>query len=1081
MNLKDTLNKIRGKVRSELEENLGVGKAGLGDLGASFQRAKQNPKAEAIRQIYNATQPLEKPLDSAYKNFAYPATVGASAIPLGIAGLFNKKINDTYFQNLNESRNQATQAAKVPTKVPLVGGVPYAELFGNVAGDPSSAFGGVEGSLARRATGGAILGAGLGAIQPAQNNQERLLNAGLSGAIGGALPVGSDILSTAGKSVRSVLNPGSVPVEGQLVREAVDLPRESKPKKFLQTVSESQQTTPQGVDVAKSIDPQTYQPITNKQSLQAADDIIRANPDEARNFVLSNTPPTAEKSTTAISLLKKYESEGNFEAMQQVLDSYDKQLRSSGQFIQAASLWDKLSPQSLVRVANREAEKLGKTLPTDFQTDILRRLSEVQKLPEGELRSQATFDVLRDIAKNLPLNAGELFESYRYQNMLSGPRTQERNIYSNLFQTLITRPTQLFFNATTDAVRAPFNRVGRDVYFSDVPKYYKDVFVGLPNAYAAAKEAFKQSDFSKYDLTRGSSVIESLRQENTPQALKVIPQFLESQDKFFSSLISGGEKARLMAKGIDEDAATATASQLAEKYLYRQRLGESTKEDALFVRALDSLGSFALKGRQLPVVGKPYSWFVPFVTTPINAAKFMVESSPAGLVGGKVTSEKVAQSLPGALMMAWGGVMASNDKVTWSAPTDTKQKELFYASGRKPFSVEINGRWVPMTYFGPYALSLALPAAYKQEFENDPKAWTEDTMSKSIQTVADTAKFITSQTPLQGVSSFFRMVDGDQDVSLGSLSGFTASQAIPLDGLVRYVATLTDPVFRKAKGFRESVMKDIPGLSKNLEPYVNPLGEPERRNSSDYIAPYSVGIPDSRFEKPLENRQKVLQSNALINKLEREAKGAKTGSTVGLNNLPDGRIAYQDKNGDIKVVDPSKYDGTYKSYKSLVSDENLPQEIKEALSQNVKPEFIKRSLFEEQKPEFDAAFSLAKDRSKRNDDVNTWLKAAEVEYNFLTEYRSTLDPKEDKLEYLKVTNSIEDIKDQAGKYQKYGGFKKPKVKKPKKLSGSVSASMPKVARPTVKRAKAVTRKSGGLKLGKIRRPKTNLASLASGR
>ncbi len=151
--------------------------------------------------------------------------------------------------------------------------------------------------------------------------------------------------------------------------------------------------------------------------------------------------------------------------------------------------------------------------------------------------------------------------------------------------------------------------------------------------------------------------------------------------------------------------------------------------------------------------------------------------------------------------------------------------------------------------------------------------------------------------------------------------------------------------------------------------------------------------------------------------------GLEPGQSVEVN----GSIMYRTKDG-YEFFDPKDYNGTYKSYKKIAGDENLPDDIKQSvLGSNDR--FQERYAYEEQKPEFDAEFSLLKDRAKRSDSIDAWMHAAQVQSNFLESYRKTLDPKEDRLEYLKVTNALEDVLAEAEKYLGFGGFTKPK--KPK--------------------------------------------------
>lgn len=666
-----------------------------------------------------------------------------------------------------------------------------------------------------------------------------------------------------------------------------------KPRKFLQSVQESPATGEKLAEAVGEVSPQTYVQITNKQALAQADEILKTQGiDVAKAQVLDfKTPVNEVKTALGIRIAEKAEVEGRLDEAVEVVENLDRQLREAGRFIQAASLWDRLSPDAMVRAAERAAQKVGTNIPTDVKSEIIQKVMDVRKLPEAE-RQNAMLGVLNFVAEKLPPTKGELFDAYRYQNMLSGLKTHERNIYQNLFSTLITRPLDLLGASAVDFVKHPFNPAARDFALADVPRYYKNVFSHTTDALSAAKEAMKMMpDSTKIEGLVSDTAIQAIRRANMAKHpigkyVSVVPRFLTAQDNFFSVLIGAGEQARLMAKGLDEGAALGKAKELAEKYLLRETLG-TADEQATMVKALDSLGQFFLKGRSLPVVGKPYSWFVPFITTPINAAKMMVEHSPLGLITNKglkpgiaTDTEALGKAAVGSVVTAWGAMLASQDRVTWDAPTDPQAKELFYASGRKPFSVKIGDTWTPMWYFGAFALPLAIPAASKYYSEESRTAPTDDGFQKLVNIAGGLSKFITSQTPMQGVSGFFRMLDGDIDVSLASLAGFTAGQVIPLSSLVAYVNTIIDPIYRKGKGFGGAIARSIPFGTLNQPAYTTPTGEESRRLPVNYLLPYDVGQAEAGYEQPFQARQEQLQSNAILNDLTKSIESGTGGGGI---------------------------------------------------------------------------------------------------------------------------------------------------------------------------------------------------------
>jgi hypothetical protein len=274
---------------------------------------------------------------------------------------------------------------------------------------------------------------------------------------------------------------------------------------------------------AAGINPQTYTPITNKESFATAQDRITTQGiDSAHQFVMSNAPYDAEKASTGQLLMKTYADNinepGNFEKFQQITSSLDNQARTAGQGIQSLSNWDKMSPKAVLNVANTSAAKIGKTLTPEFQKQVISQASAIQKMAPGSPeRLQATQDLLKDIANQLPATPGELFNAYRFMNMLSGPVTVGKIGYGGLFNTLVTRPIDLFAEATTQTGHSLMNSsFQRTVSFADIPQWYKDSYLGLPNAWNAAVQGFKTGNTEKafQQGKSGQGTINILRKQN---------------------------------------------------------------------------------------------------------------------------------------------------------------------------------------------------------------------------------------------------------------------------------------------------------------------------------------------------------------------------------------------------------------------------------------------------------------------------------------------------------------------------------------------------------------------------------------
>lgn len=683
-----------------------------------------------------------------------------------------------------------------------------------------------------------------------------------------------------------------------------------KERGFVTTVKESEITAP---EVKAGIEG-FYEPITNKETIAKAKKVVSSGWDLAKERVMGKEY-NADVVAIGEELARVAQKEGRTDEAIEILETLSRKATDAGQGIQALSIWKRLTPEGMLKFAEKELKKseenagfltkLFKKGDTKISQEgkrfILDEMSKVQKMADGEEKNKIIQSVLNRINDEIPIGASELFDAYRYQNLLSSPRTQLRNAYQNAYQALINKPATLASEATVDWIGSTLKGTERTKYFSDVPTYYK----GLWNSRIDANNAFMDVWKGKDEFTNLD--IQQLRAKNLPKKLTVVSRLMEGADKYFQSLIGGGEYAKLMKNGATEEVAKKGAKEAAEYYLLRNLPDPKNKTgQGLVLTAIDNatVGVTEL-GRRIPAL----RWFVPFIRTPMNAAKQWIEYSPAGVlttIGAKNKSSQLAKAMIGSVVTGIGASLALQDRTTWSAPTDAKEKEFFYASGKKPYSIKIGDKWVPMVYLGPHALALAIPAAFKQYQTDSKTALTDTQLEKATKSITSLLGFFSEQTFLTGMGNFVRAISGDADYTFaGNIAG-AAGQVIPLSSLQRYVAQIVDPVFRKTSGgkgltgqFMNQMKSQIPFLTKTLEPYTLPNGELSKRNITDYVAPYSMGIQKDEYEPYLESRKAKLQQNAVINKAKKDLE------TTGGTQEIDGKILYT-KDGEVKTLDLGK-------------------------------------------------------------------------------------------------------------------------------------------------------------------------------
>ena len=505
-----------------------------------------------------------------------------------------------------------------------------------------------------------------------------------------------------------------------------------------------------------------------------------------------------------------------------------------------------------------------------------KELNDTIALSEPLDRADATLELIDMVAQKVPPSVTELIDAYRYQNMLSSPKTQARNIGENIFNTFVSRPADIATMGAIDYFKSGLFGKQREAYVKEAPQYLKAAINSVPNAIEAFTQTAKLSktaNIGKPELgIEAKTEFEKARLRQIPTSLTLVQRFMEASDKFNIALISGGEMSRLMKKGVPEAEAHARATALAEELLYRGKPEPETLSKS--AQAIQELAGIVESARKMKVIGPIAKWYVPFLRTPANKAIQMVERSPLGLLRDPRKFEKssLAKAFMGSVVTGLGAHMAMMGETTWSAPEDADGKALFYASGRRPYSVKIGEKWIPIWYLGPFALAFGIPMAIKHYVQDEKKALTRDGVDKLLKIVEATAQFVGSQSSTQNIGALFSALHGDIDYTFESQTGFTVQQVIPASSLIRYINTIIDPVYRKPKVFVENIEANLPVLSKNLDAYMEPFLKEARREPINYFLPYDVGTADKAMESFYELHMMKQQFKAATDAIKKQRK-----------------------------------------------------------------------------------------------------------------------------------------------------------------------------------------------------------------
>lgn len=520
------------------------------------------------------------------------------------------------------------------------------------------------------------------------------------------------------------------------------------------------------------------------------------------------------------------------------------------------------------------AKKLGvPTMTPDLSKKIYQKMSTLQTVTDPLKRREIITDVFDDINKATPPGLSEVIDVMRYNGMLSGWKTQLRNIWGNFFNLAGLRPLILGVESTNDWIGSTLRGKERQRFLSEVPAYYKGFINAFPEAITAFSQGWNQIARSEDPDLR------SLRTRMYPKKFTFASRALEGMDRLSTTLATAGEYAALQARGMSGDDAMQIAKNTAEQMIYRNKLDPKnvTGQGHLLSAYDKALTGIEKIAHDFPII----KWVVPFIRIGGMIMKESLQYTPvvgsltkAGASGEKAT-QQTAKSLIGYGVMLGAMKLAMDGRTTWETPKDEEQRRLFYDSGRLPYSVKVGDKWVPMDYFGPLKFAIGLPAAMQYYAKEDPKAFTKVGMDKltevAMKTLKGQLRLMSQSTFLGGFDDFLKLVSGDEDIDVQRFVTQVVSSVNPYQGALRGIAQLIDPIFRKPSNPIETLLKDLPILSTLVPAYQTSLGGPSKREPGNSLVPFDLGQEKSEMELPYQLRVDQLQQNAINTQRTKDA------------------------------------------------------------------------------------------------------------------------------------------------------------------------------------------------------------------
>ncbi len=235
---------------------------------------------------------------------------------------------------------------------------------------------------------------------------------------------------------------------------------------------------------------------------------------------------------------------------------------------------------------------------------------------------------------------------------------------------------------------------------------------------------------------------------------------------------------------------------------------------------------------------------LPFVKTPTNVIRYGWKMTPglnmfqeeyrqmlSGALGQEAKAQAIGQMTMGSLFMGAAGYIGAQGMVTGGGPSDPKLKSQMLATGWQPYSIvvkhsdDLPPSYIPFNRYDPVGLPFGIIADIQDAIHimGDDANKTPEIEDAIGALTISLAKQFTSRTYLLSLNQALEALSDPEKRGLNFVGGLAQSM-VPFSGATRQLST--DPYLRDARTIADKMMQVIPGMSQNLPPKYNWLGQP---------------------------------------------------------------------------------------------------------------------------------------------------------------------------------------------------------------------------------------------------------------
>ncbi|MFD0673920.1 hypothetical protein [Cohnella sp. GCM10027633] len=367
-------------------------------------------------------------------------------------------------------------------------------------------------------------------------------------------------------------------------------PRIQGERGFVQNLEQSGKLTPEVERGLAQSPERRYEPITNEETVARANQRISQGVDQAEADLLGKNKYNADDVATGMRLIDELQKGGNVQRAVTIAENLSKALTEAGQTVQAASIWNRLTPEGALLAAQRKVNRVNDNLLKGQQEvkisnkqaqDIIDAAGAIQASGGSQERAGTVMEIMDRARKGETLSTSDkqtiadfIDDARRFVKKSDGRPPKQASAPKEMSDKRVADRVVSFLEAQEQAAKERLRSKGVRVSSNPLDIWADYAYIG---ALKLAKGATKFADWS-------AQMISDFGEEIRPQLRNI---YEKAQSQLSNS-----------AKQINEQV-VSRAERIAEGYL-KSNADKLSDGDVTLIRDLaQKVSSLAGKERNI--------------------------------------------------------------------------------------------------------------------------------------------------------------------------------------------------------------------------------------------------------------------------------------------------------------------------------------------------------------------------------------------------------------------------------------------------------------------------------------------------